>query len=429
MQFVDPQGRLLEIPSTPLLKKINKCSARTVILQGGTGSSKTWSLLQHIIGLCLRAYIVGEPILITVASLSLPHLKKGAYRDFKQILRRAGLYHEDNHNKTDHLYTLFGSEIEFLGFDEADKARGPRRDYAYINEANLLTEEHHRQLAQRTRHQVYLDLNPSDNYSWVYELADSGDPDVQVIVSNYMDNPFLSEGEIKEIERLMPVYRQPNGKLFYDYWAKYEDPDDRPKGWVKLRGDYNLWKVYGLGQRGSPQEIIYPEWQLIDWEDTPKAEHCDVYYGLDFGFNHPNVLLKIKEREEALYVRALVHRSGMLNSHLIKEMDRLGIPKEAPIYADNAEPAYIEEIFEAEYNIKPAQKDVKKGIDHVKSKQLFICSESVNLIRELRSYQWKVDKNGNVLDQPVKALDDGPDALRYGAYSHHLTPQSFSSIA
>lgn len=423
----DLDGRDVEIEVTQVWKQNYHSDKRVIINQGGTGSSKTWSVLQLIISLCWQAYMNGEQILISIFSTSLPHLKKGAYRDFKEILRRHNLYSDDKHNKTDHIYTLFGSEIEFVGLDDPDKARGPRRDYAYLNEANLLTKEHYRQIAQRTRQQVFLDLNPSDNYSWVYEMADSGDEDVEVIVSNYKDNPFLSDGEKKEIERLVPVWQKPNGDVVRDWDCEHEEQP--PDGWVQIGGDYNLWKVYGLGQRGSPQEIIYGRWQKIDWEKAPDPADAALVYGIDFGFNNPSSIVECRIRDMNLYLKVLLHQSGLLNSQLISRMEDLEISKEAEIYADSAEPDKIEEIFQAGYNIDAADKSVKDGIDYVKRHNIWVAKDSVSAHKELRAYKWKTDKEGNVLDEPVKLMDHDMDAMRYGTYTYSKQPDSFMSTA
>lgn len=421
------EPRNIDIDASRILKDIRQSDARIIINQGGTGSSKTWSTLLYLIALCGIAAKQNRRILISVFSVSLPHLKKGAYRDFKEILRLYDLYSSDRHNKTDHIYNLWGSEIEFIGLDDADKARGPRRDYAYLNEANLLTKEHYRQIAQRTREQIFLDLNPSDNHSWVYELADSGDDDVEVIISNYKDNPFISDGEKKEIKRLVPVWQRPDDSIYKDWEAEYEG--DAPDGWIQIGGDYNLWKVYGLGLRGSPQEIIYGTWQKVNWAKAPDPQDCARIYGIDFGFNAPSSIVECRIRDMNLYVKVLLHQSGLLNSQLISRMEDMEIPKEAEIYADSAEPDRIEEIFQAGFNIHPSDKSVKDGIDYVKRHNIYVAKDSVSMHKELRAYKWKTDKNSNVLDEPVKLMDHDMDAMRYPVYTHSKQPDSFMSTA
>jgi len=100
-------------------------------------------------------------------------------------------------------------------------------------------------------------------------------------------------------------------------------------------------------------------------------------------------------------------------------MNELNISKSIPIYADSAEPNRIEEIASAGYNIYPADKSVKDGIDYVKRKKKHIHRESHNLIKELKFYKWKTDRNGNIEDEPVKFNDHGCDALRYGCYTDY----------
>ncbi|MBA7589247.1 hypothetical protein ES708_31328 [subsurface metagenome] len=94
---------------------------RRSLNEGGTASSKTWSILQLLI---LIAQNAKSPLLISVVSESLPHLKRGAIRDFFRILDES----QDNnprYNKTEHTYLFGKGIIEFFGADEADKVRGP----------------------------------------------------------------------------------------------------------------------------------------------------------------------------------------------------------------------------------------------------------------------------------------------------------------
>lgn len=315
----------IKIQSTRLLQKIFACDKRILILQGGAGSSKTYSVLQSFIGRSWRAFMNNSRILATVAGISLPHLKKGAYRDFEDIMYYNNLYNEKYHNKTDHLYNLWGSKIEFWGLDKGDKAKGPRRDYLFMNEANLHKKKDFEQLARRTKKQIILDLNPSDNYSWVYDLADSGNPDVEVIISTYKDNPFLSEGERIEIERAIPVWQLPDGTTVEDRAIKYED--GAPRGWTQIRGDYNTWKIYGLGRRGTPKELIYESYQLFDWDDAPSVDEAERVYGIDFGFNNPATLIELRERDGNLYCKELIYKSGLLDIQFIKQMDIIMIEK------------------------------------------------------------------------------------------------------
>lgn len=354
---------------------------RVIGNQGSTRSTKTYSLSQ-----LLALYIPHkEKKSISVVGPSLPHLKRGARRDFLEILENANVYREDNFNKTDNIYHYpsTGSYAEFFGAEDVGKVRGPGRDILFVNEANLLSFAVYKQLALRTREIIFLDFNPADETSWVYDVVDA--PGNLLIHSTYKNNPFLSKEQREEIEGLQYA-------------------------------DENLWKVFGLGLRGTSSETIYTHWKSCDL----MPQGAEKIYGADFGYNVPSALLEIGFYENAVYWDELLYETKLTTQDFIERLKGLKVSKTAPIYCDNAEPKTIEEICRAGYNAKPADKDVTEGIRKVKSKPLFITKRSVNLIKEIKSYKWRTDKNGKVLDEPVKFMDHACDAGRYGTFTHSI---------
>lgn len=371
----------LKIKATPVFyanKNAYEEGYPVICNEGGSRSGKTYSIIQLLVYLALNK----PNTRISVVSHSLPHIKKGAYRDFKTIMEKWDLWDESEFRYTDFIYTFKnGSYIELFGLEDPDKAKGPARDILFINEANLVSKALYDQLLIRTTGQVFLDWNPADFVSWVYDIAD--DPESKRIHSTYLNNlPNLSETQIKAIE-------------------KYKDlPDDF------------MWKVYGLGERGAAKELIYTQWKQYD-----QAPDGDVFYGLDFGYVHPAALVKVTHHEGQNYFEEIIYQSGLTLSDLsriIKEK----LPERATIYADAAEPKSIEELYRQGFNIKPAVKDVWAGIMKMKSYPINIHYHSQNLRREFQSYKWKKDKNDNIIEEPVKANDDAIDACRYAVYTH-----------
>ncbi len=349
--------------------------------EGGSRSGKTFSTIQLVIHIAAK----WKPgIRISIVSHSLPHIKRGAYRDFKLIMEEWGQWDDDNFSFTDYVYTFpNGSYIELFGLDDEKRARGPGRDLLFVNEANLISKTIYSQLAMRTTGQKILDWNPADFNSWVYDLADN--PKNKCIHSTYLNNySNLSSGQIEEIESYKNL------------------PDDF------------MWKVYGLGQRGAAKEMIYTQWKLID----KLPGKGDVFYGLDFGYVHPAAIVMVEHYEGTNYVQEIIYESGLTLSDLLKKMQGAGISKRAPIYADSAEPKSIEEIFRAGFNIHEADKDVWAGIVKVKSYPLYITADSANLKSEIQGYKWRKDKNDEVLEEPVKSKDDAMDATRYAIFTH-----------
>jgi phage terminase large subunit len=351
--------------------------------EGGSRSSKSYSVMQLLVYIATR-----EPMKrISCVSHSLPHIKRGVYRDFKLIMNELQLWDDNQFSYSDFIYTFKnGSYIELFGLEDEGKARGPGRDILFINEANLLTKPLFDQLAMRTTGQIFLDWNPADFVSWVYGVADN--PKNKRIHSTYLNNKAnLTESQINAIEQFKHL------------------PDDF------------MWKVYGLGQRGAAKELIYTKWGISELPN--KGE---VFYGLDFGYNHPAALVKVEYHEGAHYVQELIYQSNLTLTELIRKMQTLDIGR-GMIFADAAEPKSIEEIYRSGFNIHAANKDVWAGIVKVKSFPLYLTDSSTNLKREIQSYKWKKDKEDNIIEEPVKANDDGMDATRYAIYNYHDKPK------
>ena len=359
---------------------------RIVINQGGTRSGKTYSTLQVLCEYCQRNRDSGA--IISVIRKTLPALKGSAYRDFLEILQREGWYSENDHNKSEMYYNLFGNLFEFISVDQPQKIRGRKRTICFINEANELTWEDFFQLNIRTSDKIIVDYNPSDEFHWIYEKLQIRE-DADFFVSTYLNNPFLPQELIDEIELL----RQAND---------------------------NYWRVYGLGERGISQETVYTHWSYGEF-----PEDCEVAYGVDFGYNVPSTVVKIGFKEASCYVSEALYETKLTTNDLIERLKGLGIERSDELFCDNAEPKTIEELCRAGYNAKPAEKDVYAGIQKVKSMPLIVTPESANLIKEIKSYKWKLDKNGKIHpdEVPVKFNDHAMDAMRYGIYTKLNRPK------
>lgn len=380
----------LEIKHTSVFERNWKAyhnpSIRYIINQGGSRSSKSISILQCLLIIALREKIKISIVRQTLASC------KSIMEDFINLLYEYNIYDRDSHNKSSATYILDnGSIFEFMGVSDPQKLRGKKRDILFCNEVNEIGEEEWLQLMLRTTGKVFIDFNPSDTEHWVYNLVN--DPQSKLIKSTYKDNPFLEKHQIEFIENLINV-------------------------------DENYYKVYVLGERPISQTRIYNHFKQYN-EDVNFRDYC---YGLDFGFNHPCVLIQTSFEGNRVYVKELIYKQKLTTSDLVNEMKNLNLDRSKIIYCDSARPDIIEELRRNGFSkAQSSDKNVKQGIDKVKSMEVFIHYESVNLWKEYKLYSWKVDRD-RILDEPVKLFDDGLDAMRYAIYSHHKSTKGVPFI-
>lgn len=373
----------------PIKVKLTRTATKTIdaimegwpiiVNEGGARSGKSFGVIQCLIFLAQQ-----KKLRISIVSHSLPHIKRGAYRDFRLIMEQWQLWDDSKFSYTEFVYTFQnGSYIELFGLEDEGKARGPGRDILFINESNLLRKELFDQLAMRTTGQILLDLNPADFDCWCYEIADK--PENKKIHSTYLDN----------IENLTPSQ--------VSYIEAYKD------------GDPYMWEVFGLGLRGRSTETIYTHWKMC--QSLPLRG--EVFYGQDFGYAVPSALVRVEYYEGAIYAEELIYQDKLTTSDLIGRYESIGMTKTGEIFCDCAEPKTIEEMYRYSYNVKPAEKDVWAGIQKIRTMPLYITENSVNLLKEIKNYKWKVDKDNKVKpeEEPVKMNDHALDALRYAVFT------------
>ena len=345
--------------------------ARFIINEGGSRSSKTYSLCQLILVYCLQ----NKGAVVSIIRKTLNALKSTAMRDFLEVLKESGIYDKNSHNMSSNTYTFpNGSMVEFFSLDDEQKVRGRKRSIAWCNEANELFYEDFLQLNMRTEFKMIFDYNPSESNSWLYELPKE---ESVLIKSTYKDNPFLPDSIKRTIEDLK-------------------------------RTDADLYQIYALGEKTISKSNIYSNFTFLSHRP---ARFTQFIYGCDFGYNHPTALMRVYWHEKDIFIEPVIYESYLTTSNLIDRLAELNIEKEVEIIADYARPEIIAEMNQAGYNVLNANKVVKKGIDNVKTFGVF-CLENEYLKKEYQNYKWK--KIGDTItDEPVKLYDDALDATRY----------------
>ncbi len=351
---------------------------RRALNEGGTASSKTYSILQL---LTLIAQYAKNNLLISCVSESMPHLKRGCIRDFRNIM--AEDFDDNRYNKTEAQYHFGKGTLEFFGADESDKVRGPRRDILFINEGNNVPWETARGLDIRTSRFTFVDWNPVSSF-WAHEHW-VGQPENAYIHSTYQDALAVLRPEVI---------------------TNIESNRDKDPNW---------WNVYGLGRLGKVEGLVYPSFEQVDEMPTSGQE----FYGLDFGYsNDPTALVRCVLQGQNLYSDELIYEAGLTNDAIAHRMDELGVKRNHDeIFADSAEPKSIEEIHRYGFNVKPCPKgadSVEFGHQKVRQYKLFWTKRSLNCIKEQRNFRYIADKDGKFTEKTTHAFSHGEDARRYG---------------
>ena len=364
---------------TTAVNKIIALKKRIKIIQGGTSAGKTFGIIPVLISKASK-----HPNLeISIVAESIPHLRRGALKDFINIMKWTSRFFEGRFNKSLLRYDFGnGSYIEFFSADDSSKLRGARRDILYINECNNVTFEVYNELSIRTKREIFLDFNPANEF-WVHtELKHEDDSDFLILT--YKDNEALDERIVKEIEKNRAKATTSS------YWA-------------------NWWRVYGLGEIGMLEGVVFSNWKMID---TIPNEAKLIGYGLDFGFtNDPTAIIEIYNYNGQRIVNEIVYQTGLVNNEISKKLQ-----KNVIAYADSSEPKSIEEIRRTGQLIKgvtKGQDSVNFGIQIMQSQSYLVTAQSTNLIKELRAYCWDRDKTGKQMNKPIDNFNHTIDALRY----------------
>lgn len=376
---------------TSAVKKIQAIKARKKIIQGSSSAGKTIAILIILIDRCCKA----PGLEVSVISESVPHLKKGAMKDFLKIMEQTGRFNRANWNATDRKYTF--SNGAYMEFFSPESVLGARRNVLYINEANNIHYADYHQLVIRTSDEIYIDFNPAAEF-WAHtEVAQ--EENAELIILTYLDNgarPANVDEEFK-IARVKSEREKQQGLPITSYWQ-------------------NWCRVYVDGLTGNLQGVVFGNWDQVD--AIPVTSKF-IAFGQDFGFtNDPSATIAIYQQDGDLYLDEIIYETGLLNSEIISKYPSLGVTKQQLIIADSADPKAIEEIRRSGFKIQAAKKgpdSIKSSIDRLQSFRLHVTKRSVNLIKELRAYRWRVDSSGKALNEPVDFMNHGIDAIRYVA--------------
>lgn len=354
---------------------------RRIVHQGGQSAGKTVNIL---IALMYCAVHDKTPGVTTITSMSFPHLKAGAMRDFEMYVYPQFIKAIKSYHKTDHTITLKnGSIIEFKTYETEYAARGPRRKRLFINEANTFDYMTYFQLDSRSE-QTIVDYNPTIRF-WVHDKI-IGQKGTEFRRSWHEHNPFLTAEKHQEIESI-------------------KDPE--------------LWKVYARGYTGNVTGIIYPNWTMV--EEIPFGVEKFIY-GLDYGYtNDPTALVQVGRLGNKLYLDEIVYQVGSIPPKTIKKLLlQNDYKKEFPIYSEH-DPDMIKQLRLLDVTVLAARKtagSIKAGIEKLKEYDVFYTGRSRNIKRETGLYIWHQNELGDFTNVPIDSNNHALDAIRYAVYTH-----------
>lgn len=389
--------RDVRVKVTEVFDKYMSCTRPYLVSIGGAGSSKSYSFGQLFVHRLFNR--PNRKMLVTRKTG--PALFYTAYSLIINLLKQYGCYERARHDKTMRIIEnpKNGAVIYFLSIDDPEKIKSTDFNDVWMEEANEFDWSDFLIVQTRMRaptdgegpNQVFMSLNPGEEQGWVNQkviLAPAFAGKIDVIWSNYKMNPHLDQ--------------------------EYKDTLENLK-----EQDIDSWRIFAQGTFGQLTNIIYKPYIVL--QKFPEAMDEELYC-VDFGYNNPSSILKIGTRDVTNhYLTQLVYQTRLTNGQLI-DLAKERIPaakRDLPMYCDAAEPDRIQEFKSAGFNAIPADKEVKTGIDFCKRQTFYTLESNSETNKEAKTYKWKTDKNGNVLDEPVKFMDHSMDAKRYGIYTHY----------
>lgn len=349
--------------------------------QGGTSSGKTYTIIQ-----CLFTIAMREPnVVVSVVAQDVPNLKRGAFRDAEAIYGRSPeLQYFFEKKRGDRIFMgRNNSMIEFVSFEDEQDAKGSKRDYLFVNEADAIPYPVFYQLYLRTNKKIFIDYNPSSRF-WVHDKL-IGRKDVQLFISDHRHNPFLTPKQHAKIEGI-------------------EDPA--------------IWRVYARGMTGQLEGLVFSNWRIVD--DLPAVFKKGPYYGLDFGYTaDPTACEFVGLQGGMLWIDEYIYEPGLTNPAIAERLKDERVPITAEIIGDSAEMKSIDEIRQLGFrSIEGARKgpdSILNGLDILLRYPICVTRRSSGIIGEFGKYRWLKDKSGRPLNKPIDLFNHGIDAVRYVA--------------
>lgn len=172
----------------------------------------------------------------------------------------------------------------------------------------------------------------------------------------------------------------------------------------------------------SANGVIFEDYDLFT--EFPEGELVKGY-GLDFGFaSDPTALVEVRTYKESIHLKQHLYKSGVLNNELADIINDVVGDEACYIVAGHARPDLIKDLNRISsekgysYAVIPCRKgqgSVKDGLDKMRTKDLYIHEDSLDIIDEADNYHAMeiVNSKGEVVYHIVDKFNHAFDAARY----------------
>lgn len=270
-------------PTAPA-QRFHSSDARILVLVGGLGSSKSYSVVKELEMTAME--YPGIPM--AMYRKTLPALRDSTMKEFKESVdENLGAYKERDVT----FKFVNGSFLNFRGLDEATKAKSTNYAVIVLEEAEEFTLDEFRKLNERVRAlnkkgrqwplRLILVLNPVDEDHWIYKQF--GDPEGLKVWNDSLSK-FGQRVEVihfstrDNLENLPPGYiEQVTAGMSPDEISRYIDGQ------------------WGTIVKGTPVygKILHPDFHI---RTMPRYPGQVLLRGWDFGFNHPATSFRLLDQ-------------------------------------------------------------------------------------------------------------------------------------
>lgn len=388
---------MTKIQLAPAFKLAYQSKARYRILFGGAGSGKSHFMAQET----LINMLEDSRYSYLVVRKTSKSIRISVFRLLVEMISEYNLNHLFHINRTEMSVTCTnGASLITSGLDDVEKLKSVANiNRIWVEEASEITEKDFSQLDLRMRgtseigYQMTLTFNPVSELHWLKKrFFDVGDEQAFVMKSTFKDNPFLDEEYITTLKAMEEQ-------------------------------DYQYYRIYALGEWGSIGNLVYNNWEKQDLSDV-KDTFDNHFNGLDFGFSSdPTAFVRahLDTKRKILYI---VDEMYLVEEHMDSLASKLNqkIPSEY-VTCDSSEPRSISDLKRHGVRAVGAKKgpgSVEHGIKWLQGHKIIVDNQCTNTVKELTSYKWREDKDGNTIAKPVDDNNHILDALRYGLESEMI---------